>query len=433
MAPVYTYQQALDYLYQNLPMFQRVGAVAYKKDLTNTLALCEALGNPQNKFKSIHIAGTNGKGSTSHMLASILQEAGYKTGLYTSPHLKDFTERIRLNGEAIGEQFVIDFLNKIQPTIERLQPSFFEITVAMAFDYFVHQKVDVAVVEVGLGGRLDSTNVITPELSVITNIGWDHMDILGDTLEKIALEKAGIIKNKVPVIISQRQPEVEAVFTHKAEGEEAPICFAEDFYEVTLTHADAYAGFVAKWNGDLFFELAEFPLGGVYQKENVQGVLMTAEVLNEQGFVISVDAIQQGLTNVVKNTHLKGRWQKLGEAPLVICDTGHNRDGIARVVKQLSQRQYNFLHIVIGMVKEKDAEAVLKLMPREAAYYFCQASIPRAEDAEVLYAKAKALGLNGRVIRDVNEAIRTAKAAAGINDLIFIGGSTFVVAEIEDL
>lgn len=414
-------------------MFQRVGAVAYKKDLANTLALCEALGNPQRQFKSVHIAGTNGKGSTSHMLASILQEAGYKTGLYTSPHLKDYTERIRVNGSTIDQQFVIDFVNKIQSVVERVQPSFFEITVAMAFAYFAAQGVEVAVVEVGLGGRLDSTNVVTPELSVITNIGWDHMDLLGDTLEKIANEKAGIIKQRVPVIVSQRQPDIEHVFKHKAEGEDAPLCFAEDFYEVTLNGTDAFDGFIATWNGSPFLSLAFFPLGGVYQRQNVQGVLMAVEILNEQGFVIAVDAIERGLQNVVANTGLKGRWQKLGENPFVICDTGHNKDGIALVVKQLGTIAYNQLHMVIGMVKEKDADSILALLPKNATYYFCQAKIPRAEDAYVLAAKAKSQGLLGWVIPDVNEALAAAKKAATPNDLIFVGGSTFVVAEVNEL
>jgi dihydrofolate synthase / folylpolyglutamate synthase len=433
MPTIISYTQAVEYLYQNLPMFQRVGAVAYKKDLTNTLALCEALGNPQNRFKSIHVAGTNGKGSTSHMLASVLQEAGYKTGLYTSPHLKDYTERIRINGVTISQQFVIDFINRMDPVIQRVKPSFFEITVAMAFDYFAAQGVEVAAVEVGLGGRLDSTNVITPELSIITNIGWDHMDLLGDTLEKIAAEKAGIIKQRVPVIVSQRHPGIEHVFKHKAEGEDAPICFAEDFYEVTLNGTDAFDGFSATWNGNPFLSLNRFPLGGVYQKQNLQGVLMAVEILNEQGFVITVDATERGLQNVVANTGLKGRWQKISEYPLVICDTGHNKDGIALVVKQLSTIAYSKLHVVMGIVRDKDAESVLALLPKSAAYYFCQAKIPRAEDAHSLAAKANAMGLHGTVVPDVNEALMAARKAAAPGDLIFVGGSTFVVAELNEL
>lgn len=433
MPKIATYKEAVDYLYSNLPMFQRVGAVAYKKDLTNTLALCEALGDPQHKFKSVHIAGTNGKGSTSHMLASVLQEAGYKTGLYTSPHLKDFTERIRINGETVDQQFVITFINKIQDVIEEIKPSFFEITVVMAFDYFAQQGVEVAVIEVGLGGRLDSTNVITPELSLITNIGWDHMDLLGDSLDKIAYEKAGIIKNKVPVIISERQADIEEVFKHKAEGEEAPICFAEDFYEVVFNSDHGFDGFKVYWNKEFFFGLNTFPLGGIYQRNNVQGVLMAAEILNEQGFVIPLTALQSGLINIVNNTGLKGRWQKLSDKPLIICDTGHNKDGIQQVLKQLALLSYKKLHIVMGMVKGKDPEAVLSMMPKEATYYFCEAKIPRAEQAQVLAEQAKVFGLQGHVIPDVNEALATARLHAEDEDVIFIGGSTFVVAELSDL
>lgn len=433
MPKITTYSEAVDYLYSNLPMFQRVGAVAYKKDLTNTLALSEALGNPQRKFKTVHIAGTNGKGSTSHMLASILQEAGYKTGLYTSPHLKDFTERIRINGATVDEQFVISFINKVQTVIEEIKPSFFEITVAMAFDYFAQQQVEVAVIEVGLGGRLDSTNVITPELSLITNIGWDHMDLLGDSLDKIAYEKAGIIKSKVPVIISQRQADIESVFQHKAEGEEAPLCFAEDFYEVKLNSDHAFDGFNVFWNKAFFFTIDTFPLGGMYQRNNIQGVLMAVEILNEQGFVISLDALQSGLINVVSNTGLKGRWQKIGDKPLTICDTGHNKDGIEQVVKQLAKLSYQQLHIVMGMVKGKDHQAVLSMMPKEAKYYFCEAKIPRAEQAAVLAEQAKAFGLLGVVVPDVNEALAAARLQAETADVIFVGGSTFVVAELNDL
>lgn len=433
MKRIETYQEAVEYLYANLPMFQRVGAVAYKKDLTNTLALCEALGNPQNTFKSVHVAGTNGKGSTSHMLASILQEAGYKTGLYTSPHLKDYTERIRINGATISQDFVIRFLNKIQPVIQTIQPSFFEITVAMAFDYFAEEGVDIAVIEVGLGGRLDSTNIIKPEVSVITNIGWDHMEMLGDTLPKIAFEKAGIIKQNVPVVISQRQAETIEVFEHKAELEDTTLCYAEDFYKVSWNSITPFEGFTAHWNGEVFFECKHFPLGGLYQQWNIQGVLMTAEILQEQGFVLPVEAIQAGIEKVVINTGLKGRWQKLQDSPLMICDTGHNKDGIEQVLHQLKTTPYETLHIVMGMVKEKDAFSVLKLLPTNAKYYFCQAKIPRAESAEVLAAKAREVGLVGVVIKDVNEAIEEAKRKASQNDLIFIGGSTFVVAEIEQL
>lgn len=432
MEQIITYQQAVAYLYSNLPMFQRVGTSAYKKDLTNTFALCAALGNPQRAFKSVHIAGTNGKGSTSHMLASIFQEAGYKTGLYTSPHLKDYTERIRINGVPVNQTFIVDFLNKVLPIIEAVKPSFFEITVAMAFEYFAQQKVDIAIVEVGLGGRLDSTNILTPDLSVITNIGWDHMDLLGDTLKKIAFEKAGIIKANIPVIVSQRQSEVEEVFMHQAELVDTTICYAEDFYTVNLKD-EAYKGFTAYWNDEFFFECSDFPLGGNYQKWNLQGVLMAAEVLNEQGFLIPLSCIQRGVERVVVNTSLKGRWQTLQRNPLIICDTAHNKDGMEQVVKQLKTIAFRTLHMVIGMVKEKDATSVLSLLPKEARYYFCQAKIPRAESADVLASKARLLGLNGEVVQDVNEALTKAKEQASVEDVIFVGGSTFVVAEIHDL
>lgn len=433
MKRIETYPEAVEYLYTNLPMFQRVGAVAYKKDLTNTLALCEALGNPQHTFKSVHVAGTNGKGSSSHMLASILQEAGYKTGLYTSPHLKDYTERIRINGQTIEQQFVVDFLNRIQPSIESIKPSFFEITVALAFDYFASKQVDIAIVEVGLGGRLDSTNVIKPEVSLITNIGWDHTDLLGDTLPKIAVEKAGIIKPQVPVVISQRQEETTEVFKHKAELEDTSLCYAEDFYKVVWKSHNPFDGFTAYWNNNFFFDTDHFGLGGLYQHWNIQGVLMAAELLNEQGFVLPIDSIKRGIEQVIINTGLRGRWQRLQENPTVICDTGHNKDGIEQVVAQLKTLSYKTLHIVIGMVREKDALSVLKLLPAEAKYYFCQASIPRAEEAKVLAEKALSLGLKGEVIPDVNEAIAVAKRNAAKDDLIFIGGSTFVVAEINEL
>ncbi|WP_333820844.1 bifunctional folylpolyglutamate synthase/dihydrofolate synthase [Ohtaekwangia sp.] len=428
-----TYQEALNYLYNNLPMFQRIGAVAFKKDLTNTWALCEALGNPQNKFKSIHIAGTNGKGSTSHMIASILQSAGYRTGLYTSPHLKSFTERIRLNGKEITEQFVVDFVNRIQPYIEKIQPSFFEITVAMAFDYFAMEQVDVAVIEVGLGGRLDSTNVITPELSVITNIGWDHTDILGDSLEKIASEKAGIIKHQIPVVVSERQPAVEHVFMAKAAAEEAALNFASDHYAVTTRLENGRATLTVEKDGSVLFDRIALPLRGHYQKKNLPGVLQAVTILQQQGWKITDKELLDGLEKVTSQTGLKGRWQILHEKPIVVCDTGHNLDGIAQVVEQIRHTPHHKLLMVIGMVKDKDISGVLKLLPTEANYYFCQADIPRALDADTLAAQAHALGLKGEVVRNVNEAIAKAKANAHAEDMIFIGGSTFVVAEIEGL
>lgn len=433
-APMFTqYEDVLQYLYANLPMFQRVGAVAFKSDLGNTIALCEALDNPQKRFKLIHIAGTNGKGSTSHMLASVLQSAGYKTGLYTSPHLKSFTERIRVNGKEISQHFVVDFVNRIQPVIERVNPSFFEITVAMAFDYFVREQVDIAVIEVGLGGRLDSTNVITPELSLITNIGWDHTDLLGDTLEKIAAEKAGIIKKNVPVVVSEQQPGIADVFRKKAAVETAPLYFASDVYSVSLRDVQGNTVFDVLKNGKPAHAGIALPLQGIYQQKNLAGVLGAIDILRQQGWNISDEQLRDGLTKVMSQTGLKGRWQKLGTNPLVVCDTGHNLDGITQVVKQLQQLSYRKLFMIIGMVKDKDISAVLELLPKEANYYFCQASIPRALDANTLAEKARSIGLKGEVIANVNEAIQQARAQASADDVIFIGGSTFVVAEIEGL
>lgn len=423
------YQQTLAYLYGNVPMFQRVGAVAYKADIGNTVALCEALDNPQKKFKSIHVAGTNGKGSTAHMLASVLQSAGYKIGLYTSPHLKEFTERIRINGREISQSYVVDFVNRIKPHIDIIKPSFFEITVAMAFDYFASQQVDVAVIEVGLGGRLDSTNVIIPVLSVITNISYDHKDILGDTLEKIAAEKAGIIKQHVSVVISQRQPQVERVFMEKANSELAELHFASD--EFTATASDN--SFKVNKNNALYLSKVSLPIKGNYQTKNLPGVLKSIEILNERGFQISQQQLISGLEKTVLQTGLKGRWQQLGEKPLIICDTGHNADGVREVVSQISQQRFTELFIVWGMVKDKEPDEVLKLLPKHASYYFCQAKIPRAMDAWILKQSAERFGLKGEVVPDVNEAIASAKSRAGADDFIFIGGSTFVVAEINDL
>jgi dihydrofolate synthase / folylpolyglutamate synthase len=425
-----TYQQALDFLYDNLPMFQRVGAAAYKKDLDNTIRLCAAIGDPQLKFKSIHVAGTNGKGSSSHMIASVLQESGYKTGLYTSPHLKSFTERIRINGKEIDHHFVVEFVNRIRPAIKEIKPSFFEITVAMAYDWFVKQAVDIAVIEVGLGGRLDSTNVITPEVSLITNIGWDHKDILGDTLEKIAFEKAGIIKPHIPVVISERQNDLQYIFIEKAAEDNSPITFASDRFSINISERGSFE--VAKNDSTLITGL-NLPLKGLYQRKNLAGVLQTLEIITQRGFNVSLTNLIKGLENVVTNTQLKGRWQKLSDRPLVICDTGHNIDGITEVVKQINSISYRRLHLVFGVVKDKDVSAVLSLLPRQAACYFCQAKLPRAMDAYELAEKAKNFGLQGDVIPDVNEARRMALKNAHPDDLIFIGGSTFVVAELEDL
>lgn len=422
------YKETLDYLYNNLPMFQRVGAIAYKKDLTNTLLLCEALGNPHQKFKSLHVAGTNGKGSSSHMLAAILQLAGYNTGLYTSPHLKAFTERIKVNGVEISQDFVVDFVARIKPAIETIKPSFFEITVAMAFDYFAYEHIDVAVVETGLGGRLDSTNVITPCLSLITNISWDHMDLLGDTLPKIAGEKAGIIKPGVPVVVSEFQPEVADVFRSKAAETKSTIQLASEQYRVQLTQP----GLFEVTDQDHTTTYSVDLLGG-YQKKNLAGVLAAVDQLRAQGFTISEQALRTGLAHTARLTGLKGRWQTIGTNPLTICDTGHNESGILEILDQLKTIRYRHLHWVWGMVGDKDASKILSLLPKEAHYYFCQASIPRAMPVEALVEKASHAGLHGETIKDVNQALERARLKSIPEDLILIGGSTFVVAELNDL
>lgn len=403
-----TYQQTLDYLFSQLPMFQRIGASAYKVDLSNTIELCNLLGNPQHHFKSVHIAGTNGKGSTSHMLASILQEAGYKVGLYTSPHLIDFRERIKINGEMISEQEVVDFVTKYKKDFEKINLSFFEWTVGLAFDYFSNQKVDIAVVETGLGGRLDSTNVIIPEISIITNIGKDHMQFLGDTLEKIALEKAGIIKKNVPIIIGETQPEIKHVFVSKAKELGSAIYFADQIIQQGL----------------------ESDLKGSYQKKNIKTVLASVHELKKLEFAISDEQIKSGLLHVMRNTGLMGRWQTLGLDPKIICDTGHNEAGIREVVSQLESLTYNKLHFVLGAVNDKEIDSVLELLPKNAMYYFCQAKIPRALDVNELKNKAKSYRLNGNAYSSVKNAYEEAKKTADKDDLIFIGGSTFVVAEV---
>jgi dihydrofolate synthase/folylpolyglutamate synthase len=428
------YQETLDYLFNALPMFQRVGASAYKADLTNTIALCTHLGNPQNHFKSIHVAGTNGKGSTSHALASIFQAAGYKTGLYTSPHLKSFTERIRINGDEINKDDVVEFVATHKDFLDQLQPSFFEMTVGLAFWYFAKHEVDIAIIEVGMGGRLDSTNVISPELCLITNIGLDHTQFLGDTLSLIAGEKAGIIKQGVPVLVSHTQKETQAVFLQKAAEMQASLVFADQLWEVNRTQnpdASQLARFQVKGRADAF-EL-EFGLRGDYQRYNLPGILEAVEQMRKQGWNLTKEALHLGLARVSEQTGLKGRWQILQTQPLTIADTGHNEAGILEVVNQLKKYPYSQLWMVIGMVNDKDISKVLDLLPKDATYIFCQASIPRAMDADILASKALEKGLMGQVIPKVRDAIEFARKNAGADDLIFIGGSTFVVAEIEDL
>ncbi|MCU0358564.1 MAG: bifunctional folylpolyglutamate synthase/dihydrofolate synthase [Cyclobacteriaceae bacterium] len=425
-----TFAEALNYLYGNLPMFQKVGTAAYKKDLTNALALCNVLGNPQDKLRTIHVAGTNGKGSTSHMMASILQSAGYKTGLYTSPHLKSFTERIRVNGQEIEQQFVVDFTNRMMAECEAIKPSFFEITVAMAFDYFVKQQVDVAVIEVGLGGRLDSTNIINPILSLITNIGYDHMDILGNTLPEIAFEKAGIIKQNVPVVITERQTEVERVFKDTAALRNAPLVFAGDHWHCQW---NSNATLRVSRGKDIIWDSMTTALKGNYQLKNIPGVLMSIQILNDLGWKIEQHHISEGIEHTTELTGLKGRWQVLSHQPLIICDTAHNESGVREVMSQLITLPHKQLYIIWGMVKDKDRKDILALLPKSANYYFCQASIPRALNAFKLAEEASAIGLSGKVVPDVNEALAQAKIVAGTEDIIFTGGSTFIVAELDIL
>jgi dihydrofolate synthase/folylpolyglutamate synthase len=422
------YHEAVEYLYTDLPVFQRIGAAAYKADLHNTIALLQALGNPERRFKSIHIAGTNGKGSSSHMLASILQSAGYKTGLYTSPHLKSFTERIRINGKDVDKAFVLDFVNRIRPTIDKIKPSFFEVTVGMAFEYFAINNVDIAVIEVGLGGRLDSTNVITPLVSLITNISFDHKDLLGNTLRKIAFEKAGIIKKEIPAVISETQSDTYGVFIEKSRKERAPIVFASESVTARLDDETLTVN-----HGSETYEVKPFPLRGIYQEKNVPGVVKTIEVLNQRGMKIDREAVVSGLRDVVVNTGLKGRWQTIGHEPLTICDTGHNEAGIEQILRQIMREKFQKLFLVVGMVKDKDISGVLKQLPKDAAYFFCEANIPRALPASGLAAQASSFGLKGTVIPNVNDAIAAARKSASPNDLVFVGGSTFVVAEIDNL
>lgn len=431
--PTLSYPQTLDYLYSRLPMFQRIGPAAYKADLSNTIAICKALGNPENKFRSIHIAGTNGKGSTSHLLAAVLQKAGYKTGLYTSPHLKDFRERIRINGKMIPKKRIVDFVAKHKKVFEKVEPSFFEWTVGLAFDFFAQEKVDIAVIETGLGGRLDSTNVITPEVSVITNISFDHTNLLGNTLRKIAAEKAGIIKTGIPVVIGETQDAVQTVFEQKAKKEKAPIRFADD--EMRITKATYVAGAVPAvqatvYAGDrMFFHQLRCNLPGAYQRKNILTVLSAIDVLRENGWKITSGNIRAGFREVIALTGLQGRWQTISRKPLVIADTGHNEAGIAEIVAQLKKQKFKHLHFVLGVVNDKDPSKVLSLLPKKATYYFCKAKLPRAMDADELKQKAGKAGLKGEAWSSVRAALQAAKKAAAKNDLVFVGGSTFVVAE----
>ena len=433
-----TYQRTVDYLFSRLPMFSKIGAAAFKKDLVNIRKLCDFLGDPHTKFKSIHIAGTNGKGSVSHMLAAILQKAGYKTALYTSPHLKDFRERIKINGEMIDETFVVDFTERIKPVIDEIEPSFFEITVAMAFEYFAQQKIEVAVVETGLGGRFDSTNIITPELSIITNIGWDHMNILGDSLEKIAFEKAGIIKQRVPVVVGEVLPETEKIFTQIANEKDAPISNASAKKQAITWHwekptrrtggIELVVEVASQHKTD--HQLYHLDLPGIYQTKNLITVLEVCSQLQQHGWKIGEEHIKTGLRQAKQNTGLHGRWEVIHPHPLVILDVAHNEAGVKMLMEQVEVTDHERLHIVLGIVKDKDPQRVLQLFPKLADYYFTQADIPRAMNAETLRQQAAAFGLKGEVFPDVNAAMKAALARAAKNDMILVCGSIFLVGEL---
>lgn len=405
------YQHTLEYLYNSVPMFQQVGSSAYKEGLENTLALDEHFGHPHRNFRTIHVAGTNGKGSCSHTLAAILQEAGYRTGLYTSPHLVDFHERIRVNGQPVPEEYVIRFVEEERSFFEPLSPSFFELTTAMAFRYFADQKVDVAIIEVGLGGRLDCTNIIRPDLCIITNISFDHTQFLGSTLAQIASEKAGIIKQDIPVVIGETTPETRPVFAEKAQAVQAPICFAEDH--------------VPEEYSDIDYELK-----GLYQEKNRRTLLTALPLLKKAGYHLSEQAIRNGFGHVCELTGLMGRWQKLQDAPTLICDTGHNVGGITYIAEQLKQQTYRKLHIVMGMVNDKDIRGVLALLPRDADYYFTKASVKRALPEAELARLANAVGLQGECYPDVPTAVRAAQEKSLPKDFIFVGGSSFIVADL---
>lgn len=442
------YQETIEYLFSRLPMFSRIGAAAYKKDLTNTITLCKHLGDPHQKFKSIHVAGTNGKGSVSHMLAAILQTAGYKAGLYTSPHLKDFRERIKIDGEEVTEEFVIGFTEYMKPLIEEIEPSFFEITVAMAFDYFAKKKVDIAVIEVGLGGRFDSTNIISPELSVITNIGWDHMNILGNSLEEIAFEKAGIIKQNIPVVIGEFRPETQPVFEKIAAEKATAIHYAKQNRSVlswewsgrTLQRSPSSPSGPSEQKHELIVEVEEkgktdhkkyhLDLPGIYQSKNLLTVLEACSVLKELNYDLNETDIRTGLQKTKKLTGLHGRWEIIHEHPTIVADVGHNEDGMKQITQQLELTTWHALHIVIGLVKDKEIEKVLSHLPSSAHYYFTQAQIPRALPAGVLRSKAASQNLDGEVYPDVNSAIKAAKARAHKDDLILVCGSVFLVGEL---
>lgn len=426
------YNETINWMFNKLPMYQRIGAAAYKADLNSTIKILDYLNNPQDNFKSVHIAGTNGKGSVSHSLASVFQEAGYKTGLYTSPHLRDFRERIRINGNMIPENNVVEFIDKHKNKLEELELSFFEMTVAMAFDYFKNENVDIAIIEVGMGGRLDSTNIIKPELSIITNISLDHVKFLGDSEDKIAVEKAGIIKKMIPVVIGETQIKTKDVFIEKAKAENSEIFFADKIFQCErITENDIldYQSFNIYKNNKEYINELKFPLLGNYQNKNLKTIICAIDILKNT-FSINENHIKNGLFNVIKNTSLMGRWQIIQKKPLVIADTGHNVAGITEIINQLSEINYSKLHFVISVVNDKDIDSILQLLPKNAEYYFCKADIPRGLDVNILAEKARSSGLKGNCYNSVNEAYTTACANAKDEDLVFVGGSNFTVAEI---
>jgi len=421
-----TYEETINYLYNSAPMFQQIGSAAYKEGMENSFLIDKYLDFPHKKFHTIHVAGTNGKGSVSHLLASVLQEAGYKVGLYTSPHLLDFRERIRINGKMIEKEFIVDFIGKSKVFFESIQPSFFEITTGMAFAYFADKNVDVAVIETGLGGRLDCTNVISPVLSIITNISFDHTNLLGDTLEKIAVEKAGIIKPRIPVVIGESQKETKDIFIQTASRNESPLIFAEEEKPILSS----------KWlpSGYWEFDTKEYPelidqLGGFAQEKNAATVLCAIKTLKRSSFVIPPKAVYKGFRHVIENTGLKGRWQIIQYNPKIVMDTGHNTGGMKYIVRQLQSERHDKLHIVFGMVNDKDISSVLEMLPKDAVYYFTKADIPRALPESELAEKAAGFGLNGKRFPNVKEAFFAAKENASGKDFIFVGGSTFVVAD----
>jgi dihydrofolate synthase/folylpolyglutamate synthase len=430
-----TYSEVLNYLYNRLPMYQHIGSAAYKPGLDNIRLLCTPLGNPQEKVKYIHIAGTNGKGSVSHYLASILQTQGYKNvGLHTSPHLKDFRERIKINGVPIAEQKVVDFVIRHRELIEKMDVSFFEISVAMTFCFFAETQSEVAVIETGLGGRLDSTNIVTPILSIITNISFDHTATLGNSLTKIAYEKAGIIKPGIPVVIGETHPETKPVFLDKAKECNSPISFADNIYKsknekIVSENNKPFLVADLERTGNLIFPSLHSELCGFYQLKNIPTVLQSIDILNQLGYKVTADSVKKGIANVVTQTGLLGRWQTISEHPLTIADTGHNEAGIKEIVAQLSTIKYNHLHFVFGMVKDKEHEPVLSLLPKNATYYFCKANIPRAINEKELQTLALSYGLNGQNFPTVKEALNAAQSNAQKDDLVLVGGSTFVVAE----